>query len=105
MLSRTILSDIINSENAARELLPEIKKLIEFYGMQTGDRQISRVILSGGSANIKNFVPLLAKELNFPVEKLNPFAKISGAEGVPEEYYPTLAIAVGLAMRRPGDVK
>jgi len=91
--------------SVAKDLIMEIKKLIEFYGIQGSDRQIHRVFVSGGSANIKNFIPLLSKELNLPVEKLNPFAKISGAEGVPEEYHATLGVAAGLAMRRPGDVK
>jgi Tfp pilus assembly PilM family ATPase len=89
----------------AKDLIIEIKKLIEFYGMQGADRQVNRMIVSGGSSNVKNLVPLLSKELNLPVEKLNPFIGITGAEGVPEEYHATLGVAVGLAMRRPGDVK
>lgn len=91
--------------SVAKDLTMETKKLIEFYSMQAQDRQVQKVLISGGSANIKNIVALLTKELNMPVEKLNPFAKISGAEGIPEEHQPTLAIAVGLAMRRPGDIK
>lgn len=97
------VSNAISS--VAKDLIMEIKKLIEFYGMQGSDRQVNRVIISGGSANIKNFLALLSKELNLPVEKLNPFLNISGAEGVPEEYHTTLGVAAGLAMRRPGDVK
>lgn len=91
--------------SVAKDLSTETKKLIEFYISQGTDRQVNRVLVSGGSANIKNLIPFLAKELNLPVEKFNPFLKIAGAEGVPEEYHPTLSIAVGLAMRRPGDIK
>lgn len=91
--------------SVAKDLITEIKKLVEFYGMQGAERQINRMIVSGGSSNIKNLIPLLSKELNLPVEKLNPFTGIAGAEGVPEEYHATLGVAVGLAMRRPGDVK
>ena len=83
----------------------EIKKLIEFYSMQGTERQVNRVIVSGGSSNVKNLIPHMAKELNLPVERLNPFTGISGTEGVPEEYHTTLGVAVGLAMRRAGDVK
>ena len=89
----------------ANDLIAEIKKLIEFYNMRGSDKQISRMIISGGSSNIKNLIPFFSKELNLPVEKLNPFMGIAGAETVPEDYRATLSVAVGLAMRRPGDIK
>jgi len=89
----------------ANDLISEIKKLIEFYNMRGTEKQINRMIISGGSSNINNLIPLLSKELSLPVEKLNPFIGITGAETVPEEYRATLSVAVGLAMRRPGDIK
>ena len=82
----------------------EIKKLIEFYNMQGAERQIGRILLCGGSSNIKNLVPYLTKELNLPVERLNPFSQISGSEGIPEDYKANLGVALGLAMRYPGDL-
>ncbi|OGR83702.1 MAG: hypothetical protein A2901_07200 [Elusimicrobia bacterium RIFCSPLOWO2_01_FULL_54_10] len=97
------VSNAISS--VAKDLTTEIKKLIEFYSMQGTERQVNRVIVSGGSSNVKNLIPHMAKELNLPVERLNPFTGISGTEGVPEEYHTTLGVAVGLAMRRAGDVK
>jgi len=41
---------------------------------------VTKVFVSGGAANIGNLIPFLAKELNLPVDKLNPFAKIAGAK-------------------------
>lgn len=84
----------------AKDLVSEIKRLIDFYTKQADGRQVNRILLSGGSANIKNLDLLLSKELNLPVEKMDPFIKISGSETVPDEYRPLLAVAVGLAKRR-----
>jgi type IV pilus assembly protein PilM len=91
--------------NVAKDLSTEIKKIIQYYTTQGKDKRVNRVLITGGSANIKNLVPYLANDLSLPVEKLNPFAKVGGAQGIPEEYWSTLSIAVGLAMRHPGDVK
>ena len=93
------------SANVAKDLATEAKKIIQYYVTQGKDKRVSRVLVSGGTANIKNLLPYLGNELGLPVEKLNPFAKIGGAQGIPEEYQSTLAIAVGLAMRHPGDIK
>lgn len=83
----------------------ESRKIVQFYMQQGKDKKVNRILLTGGCANLKNLLPALAKEMNLPVEKFNPFAKIAGAEGVPEEYQPILAIAAGLAMRKPGDTE
>ena len=88
-----------------KDIGTEIKKLIEFYMSQGPERQVNRILLAGGSANIKNLIPYFEKELNLPVNKMNPFANIIGSEGIPEEYQTTLAVACGLARRRAGDIK
>ena len=87
-----------------KDLGNEIKKIIQYHITQGKDKKIDRIILSGGSSNIKNFVNYLYKELNISVEKLNLFSKILNSSGIPEEYQTTLAIATGLAMRKPGDI-
>lgn len=89
--------------NVAKDIVTEAKKIIQYYLTQGKDKKVNRAYITGGCANIKNFIEYLNRELTFPVEKLNPFAKIAGAEGIPEEYRSTLTVAVGLAMRQPSD--
>lgn len=95
------VSDVATA--VVKEIASEIKKVIQYYVTQGKDKKIDRVLVAGGCSNIKNFVPYFADELNLPVAKLNPFTKIAGTQAIPEEYQTSLAIAAGLAMRKPGD--
>jgi len=88
------------------ELVAEIKRSIDYYQAPTeGEMRVERVLLSGGSANLKHIDRFLASELNIPVEINNPFQNINtgGAKSGWEEIAPVLAVAAGLAMRREGD--
>jgi type IV pilus assembly protein PilM len=87
-----------------KELSSEIKKIIQYYLSQGQDKKIDRIYIAGGSANIKNIDHGLSSELNLPVQKLNPFSKISGSSVIPEDYQISLTVAAGLAMRKPGDL-
>ena len=93
------------SSAMAKDLAMEAKKIVQYYVTQGKDKKVNRILVCGGSANIKNIIPYLSNEMNLPVEKLNPFSRIGGSEGIPEEYQTTLTIAAGLAMRRPGDIR
>lgn len=88
----------------ADELLKEVHRSVDYYLSQGAERSISRVVLSGGSANIKGLTHYMAQELKVPVEVLNPFAFLpdQGAAVAPEAR-PQLAVAVGLALRRMKD--
>lgn len=87
----------------ARDLVSEVHRSVDFYLSQGPDRSIGRIVLSGGSAGLKNLSRHLAQELKVPVEVLDPFASLTGAETVPEEQRPAFAVAVGLALRRNKD--
>jgi type IV pilus assembly protein PilM len=87
----------------AKDLLAEIQRSIDFYISQNLERVVNRVLLCGGSAQIKNIDKFLHQELKVPVEIFNPFSHISG-NTVPDASAPQLAIAVGLAMRRENDI-
>ena len=95
------VSDAILS--VLKDFISEAKKIIQFYGTQGKDKKIDRILLSGGSSNIKNLALHLAGEFNLPVEKFNPFKNIVGSEAIPEDNLSTLSCAVGLALRKPGD--
>jgi type IV pilus assembly protein PilM len=64
-------------------------------------------MLSGGTSRLSGFVSALQDRFDVPVELLDPFRKIAFDDaklGVnAADVAPTAAVAVGLALRRPGD--
>lgn len=86
-----------------KDLVVEIQRSVEFYLSQNPERQVSRVVLCGGSVMIHNLPEFLSKQLSVPVAPADPFAFVKGAEGVPVEVRPQLAVATGLALRKMGD--
>jgi type IV pilus assembly protein PilM len=86
-----------------KDMVSEVHRSVDFYLSQGPERSVSRIVLSGGSAYIRNLAKHLTIELKVPVEILNPFAFLKGAEEVPEDVWPSMGVAVGLALRRTGD--
>ncbi|HMX43553.1 MAG TPA: type IV pilus assembly protein PilM [Elusimicrobiota bacterium] len=87
-----------------KDLLAEIQRSLDFYLSQGTDRQVTRVLLSGGTSRLGNLVNYLAQELRLPVEMFDPFARIDGAQSIAPDMRPLFAVAVGLALRREGDI-
>jgi type IV pilus assembly protein PilM len=91
-----------------QELVGEIQRSIDYYQAPTeGEMRVEKIVLSGGTALLKNIDRFFSKELNIPVEINDPFSNIStkGASGDWEEYAPIFAVAMGLALRLEGDLK
>jgi type IV pilus assembly protein PilM len=86
-----------------KDLLAEIQRSLDFYLSQGQDRQVARVLLSGGASRLGNIMNYLAQELRLPVEAFDPFQRIDGAQSIAPELRPLFAVAVGLALRREGD--
>ena len=86
-----------------KDLLAEIQRSLDFYLSQGADRQVSRVLLSGGASRLGNLMAYLAQELRLPVESFDPFQGIDGAQSIAPELRPLFSVAVGLALRREGD--
>ena len=87
----------------ARDLVAEVHRSVDFYLSQGPDRSIGRIMLSGGTARLKNLDKHLAQELKVPVSVLNPFSFVKGGENVPEDLAPMFGVAVGLALRQNRD--
>ncbi|MEB3298615.1 MAG: type IV pilus assembly protein PilM [Candidatus Sericytochromatia bacterium] len=88
---------------ALGELTGEISRSLDFYLAQGAD-PIDRVILSGRGGNIRGIDRYLASRVAMPVEPINPFHHIVFDEAeFPRDVLlaqgPTLAAAIGLAMR------
>lgn len=90
-------------QSVSEVLLLEVQKTFDFFRATTIGEQIQRIYVSGGCANIMGLIDLLQQRLNMPVELLNPFKSIPAVKGVDHDYLeeiaPSMAVAVGLALR------
>jgi len=100
------LSSVMSS--VTDDIVAETQRSFEFFRSTTGSDKVSRVLVSGGCARIGNFITVLSGRLEVPVEVVDPFKKIKidpkrFESTVIAESAPLCAVAVGLAIRRPGD--
>lgn len=102
-LSETALGGSIPGliKSQINSLISEIKQTLSFFYSQGGSK-IEKIILSGGSAKLKELPQILKKEIGVEVFLGNPWAAIS----YPQEIEMTLkeigldfAVAIGLAMK------
>ena len=100
------LSGVMSS--VTDDIVAETQRSFEFFRSTTGSDKVSRVLVSGGCARIGNFISVLSERIEVPVEVVDPFKKIKidpkrFESTVIAESAPLCAVAVGLAIRRPGD--
>ena len=74
----------------------------------TSTEKIDQLFIAGGSSRVVNLDTQLKERFGIPVEIMNPFRQIdiAGSSVSPEwltENAPSLAVAVGLAVRHIGD--
>jgi type IV pilus assembly protein PilM len=106
MMSFDDLKDIVSSVVA--DWCVEIKRALDFFLSTYPEEQISRIVLSGGGANIKKFRELLAAETSAEVEVINPFQTVVIDGNRFDSSYlkqiaPQAAICMGLSTRKMGD--
>ncbi|GBD30450.1 hypothetical protein HRbin32_01555 [bacterium HR32] len=68
-----------------------------FYSRWPGE-PVRKVVLTGGTARLRNIAALFADELNVPVEVGDTFRVVAG-DGLDASLAPVLATAAGLALR------
>jgi type IV pilus assembly protein PilM len=95
-------------QGVAEQLAGEIQRSLDFYAATAADSRIARVYLSGGTARIPALFKVLEARAGVPVEILNPFKNIEVDNrrfdpAVILAAAPSVAVGVGLALRRPGD--
>jgi len=99
------LNDIVSS--VVSDWCAEIKRAFDFFYSTYPDDTITKIILSGGGANIKEFRQLIAAEASSEVEIINPFNKLEVADNLDSSYLEKIAsqaaICTGLALRRVDD--
>jgi len=82
-------------------IVSEIKYMLDFYNMSNAS-QIEKIVLSGGSSLLANLTNYLSGKLNIQVIIGDPFNRITYSnelKPIIREVGPSLAVAVGLALR------
>ncbi|MDI6631101.1 MAG: type IV pilus assembly protein PilM [Bacillota bacterium] len=80
------------------ELVREIKRSLSWYQSQSRENPVQRAILCGGGAKLRGISAYLTEELGIPVDMGIPGVRVrTGGSG--EGYDPSLALAIGLAVR------
>ena len=95
-------------EAVSRDLSLEVQRTFDYFASTAESERIGRIVLSGGGAKLAGIEDFLASSWGVPVELARPFQGIEHdaaqfADEDPEQIGPVLAVAVGLALRRPGD--
>jgi type IV pilus assembly protein PilM len=95
-------------ESVSRELSLEVQRTFDYFASTADSERIGKIVLSGGGAKLAGIEDFLASSWGVPVELARPLAAIDRdpAQFNDEELLGAeclLAVAVGLALRRPGD--
>ena len=95
-------------KSVSDDLGQELQKTFDFFIATTSTERIDQLFISGGSSRVVNLDTQLKERFGIPVEILNPFRQIDIAGGsVSADWLtdnaPSLAVAVGLAIRHLGD--
>lgn len=90
------------------DIVSEIQRSFDFFRSTTGNESVQRILVSGGCAKINRFTSILSERIEVPVEVTNPFKNIKVDPkkfdtAYMESVAPMFGVAVGLAIRRPGD--
>ena len=86
----------------------EIQKTFDFFKATAASDRIDRIVVSGGASRAEGFTELLTERFDAPVEAFDPFKRVAvdsrkhAGESL-ADVAPTVAVAVGLALRRAGD--
>ena len=97
---------ILNS--VSEDFAGELRKTLDFFTATSGTEGVDQIVLAGGGASVMNLETVLRDKFGIAVEIINPFRAIAFSESDfnPEwiaEVGPSMAIAVGLAIRKLGD--
>ncbi len=92
----------------AEQVAGEIQRSLDFYAGTAADANFTKVFLSGGTAKIPALFKTIEARVGVPVEILNPFRRIDVDSRKFDPAFimdvaPMAAVAVGLALRKPGD--
>lgn len=78
----------------------EIQKALQYFSGSHQGAQVSRILLTGGSASLPNIIPTIAETFPMEITLYAPFANVGMEKGVEIQPLdmPAYAVALGLAM-------
>ena len=93
-------------QTVADNITSDVQRSIDFYSATSADPSPANIYLSGGSARLPALARSIQTRIGVPVHVMDPFRKI--APGSLDQRFlqnvaPAAAVAVGLALRYPGD--
>jgi type IV pilus assembly protein PilM len=96
-------------EDAKANLIQEIQRSLDFYSATSADERVQKVYITGGVSRTATMQESLRERLEVPVELLDPFRMLNASEKDFDPEYleavaPLFSVAVGLGMRRLGDL-
>ena len=93
--------------SASNEVFSEVSRSLDYFRSSTVHAEVQELVLSGGCALIKDFPRSLSEKIGIQVSVAEPFKNIlipkKFEASFIEDMAPIAAVAVGLAIRRPGD--
>ncbi len=93
-------------EAVSRDLSLEVQRTFDYFASTAESERIGKIVLAGGCAQLPGLNEYLSSNWGIPVELARPFQRIQVASAYGEDLNalaPALAVAVGLALRRPSD--
>jgi type IV pilus assembly protein PilM len=93
-------------EEVSRELSLEVQRTFDYFASTAESEPISKIVLAGGCAQLPGLSEYLSSTWGIPVDLATPFERIHvdpAHQAETAEAGPSLAVAVGLSLRRPGD--
>lgn len=105
-VDQTMVRNVI--ESVSDNLAMEIQRSFDFFRATASERDIQKIIISGGTALTRGLDEYISQRLEVPVIINNPFQNIIINEKKFDQSYlmevaPMAAVVVGLALRRAGD--
>jgi type IV pilus assembly protein PilM len=92
----------------SEDVAAELQKTLDFFQATSGSDRVDGIVVSGGSSRVASLTEVLKDKFGLPVEVMNPFHSIATDDRAADpawlsENSPSLAIAVGLAVRKVGE--
>lgn len=107
--SSTVAREVTRiAERVGETLVTEVQRSLDFFLATSVKSDIQRIYLTGGSAQLPALIRILERRMEVPVELVNPFQNITVDArrfdlDLLQRAAPVAGVAVGLALRRPGD--
>lgn len=93
-------------ETVSRELSLEVQRTFDYFASTAESERIGKIVLAGGCSQLLGLSEYLSSTWGIPVEVARPLERIQIDPSLAAEVAaagPSLAVAVGLSLRRPGD--